>query len=108
MSDLGELLHERYGDRDYRHEALWNALMVCQDCPHRMIEHDEVAMRCTKCRCDQRDRGLSSWADERLIALGQALHEYAKLARREPHPEKQPDGTVLWRDENGKIVGGPA
>lgn len=75
MSELGDLLRERYGKRDFRDEALWGALMVCQDCPHRMIEHDEVAMHCLKCRCDQSDRGLSSWADDRLKALGLAIRE---------------------------------
>jgi len=73
MSDpLAELLRER-GDTE--HEVLWGALMVCNDCPHRMIDHDWVEMRCLRCRCNQSHRGLSSHATDRLLALGRAIRE---------------------------------
>ena len=82
---LAALLLERHGRANMTglridHDILWEALMVCGDCPHRMIDHDEVAMRCRKCRCDQSARGLSSLADERLLALGGAIREARSLA----------------------------
>lgn len=71
-----ETLADVIRDRDEgEYDELWSALMVCGDCPHRMIDHDQLAMRCLVCRCDQRQRGLSAHADERLMTLGTALRE---------------------------------
>jgi hypothetical protein len=74
---LADVLRERYGPDlpAPKQDVLWAALMVCHDCPHRMIDHDEVAMRCTVCRCNQSSRGLSSRADERLRDLGVAIRD---------------------------------
>ena len=75
MSDLSGLLRERYGEPVDRADVLWAALMCCQECDCRMIEHDEVAMQCRNCDCDQSGRGLSAYADEYLIDLGQAVRD---------------------------------
>jgi hypothetical protein len=76
---LADLMRERgYTRPEDRADGLWAALMVCHDCPHRMIDHDEIAFRCRVCRCDQAHRGLSARADDRLLALGVALREAAQ------------------------------
>jgi hypothetical protein len=74
---LADLVRFRFEGNDYidRADVLWDALMVCHDCDHRMIDHDMVADRCTLCRCDQSQRGLSCHADARLTELGRAIRD---------------------------------
>jgi hypothetical protein len=76
-SPWAELLRERGKTRV---ESLWAALMRCNDCDHRIIDHDEVAARCLVCLCDQGHRGLSAYADERLVDFGRVLR-MAEAAR---------------------------
>jgi hypothetical protein len=73
LPDVGELADLYRERRETREDILWGALMVCHDCPHRIIEHDEVAFRCSRCSCDQSQRGLGARADERLRILGRAI-----------------------------------
>lgn len=72
LSPLADLIVERQEDRD---DVLWGALMCCHECNHRIIEHDQVALRCRVCTCDQSHRGLGAYADEYLLDLGRALKE---------------------------------
>lgn len=72
MNELAVLIQERQEDRG---QVLWGALMCCRECDDRIIEHDQITFRCRVCSCDQSHRGLSSYADEYLLDLGQALGE---------------------------------
>jgi hypothetical protein len=70
---LAELLAARYRLPLDRGDVLWDALMVCNDCDERMIDHDIVAMKCRLCPCDESGRGLSSYADDALLDLALAI-----------------------------------
>jgi hypothetical protein len=71
-AELASLIVERQEDRN---DVLWYALMCCQDCDDRIIEHDQLTFRCRVCDCDQSHRGLNAYADEYLTDLGRALKE---------------------------------
>lgn len=71
---LVDLVRERgWAEEGRREDALWDALMVCNECDHRLIEHDQVAFTCRICSCDQSQRGLSAHADEYLTDFDEAL-----------------------------------
>ena len=72
LSSLADLIKER---NEGEASLLWSLLMRCRDCDDRLADHDEVAMVCLLCSCDQAHRGLSAYADEQLMEYGRAMKE---------------------------------